>query len=215
MSSSQAKIKICGLTRYEDAALAARLGAWGLGFIFTDKSPRSCPVATAKEIIQQLDDDGFQVEKVGVFLNEPAQEINRIAAEVGLTVAQLHGSEAPQECSKVKIKVLKAVQQFNLDDPALLDAYHPHWLLMDAPRVGDNWGGTGHIADWQRAKNIAQNYPLFLAGNLGPDNIVQALNEVRPLGADLSSSVEVSPGIKDHNKLNHLFQVLKEAGYVG
>jgi phosphoribosylanthranilate isomerase len=213
MHSSAAKIKICGLTRYEDAALAARLGAWGLGFIFTDKSPRNCPVDVAREIIQQLEEDQLEVEKVGVFLDSPVTEVNSIAAEVGLSFAQLHGSESPEDCARVKVKVLKAIQQLKLDDADVLDAYSC-WLLMDAPRVGDNWGGTGHTADWHQAKTIAERYPLFLAGNLGVDNVIQALDEVKPLGVDLSSSVEASPGIKDHDKLKQLFLVLKEAGYV-
>ena len=89
MSSSRPRIKICGLTRYEDAALAAQSGAWGLGFIFTDKSPRCCTLKTAREIIRRLDEEKFEVEKVGVFLNESAAEINRIASETGLTFAQL------------------------------------------------------------------------------------------------------------------------------
>ncbi|MFQ5660307.1 MAG: phosphoribosylanthranilate isomerase [Gammaproteobacteria bacterium] len=213
MNSLTVKIKICGLTRYEDAALAAQLGAWGLGFIFSDNSPRSCPVKVAGEIIQRLEKDQIEVEKVGVFLDQPAEEVNRIAAEVGLTFAQLHGSESPVDCARVEVKVLKAIQQLNLNDPEILDAY-PYWLLMDATRAGDNWGGTGHIADWLQAKTIARRYPLFLAGNLGSDNIVQALEAVHPFGVDLSSSIEVSPGIKDHDKLRQLFHVLKDAGYI-
>ena len=212
MNSSTPKIKICGLTRYEDAALAAQSGAWGLGFIFSDKSPRRCTQKIAKVIIRRLDEDKFEVEKVGVFLNESAATINRIASETGLTFAQLHGSESPEECARVEIKVLKAIQHLNIDQKEVLDAY-PYWLLMDARRVGDNWGGTGHTADWDRAKMISQAYPLFLAGNLGPDNIIQALEEVKPLGIDLSSSVEKDYGVKDHDKIRKLFQVLNDAGY--
>ena len=214
MNSSPVKIKICGLTRYEDAALAAQLGAWGLGFIFSDKSPRACPPGRAREIILQLDSEGFDVEKVGVFLNESAETVNRIAADTGITVAQLHGTEAPEVCNKIDIRVLKAIQQLAFEDPQVLDLYHPHWLLMDAPRIGDKWGGTGHTADWDRARLIAKEHPLFLAGNLGPDNIVQALDRVRPLGADLSSSIEASHGIKDHDRLRRLFEVLQESGHV-
>jgi len=212
VNSSMPKIKICGLTRYEDAALAVQSGAWGLGFIFSDKSPRRCSLKTAREIIHRLDEEKFEVEKIGVFLNESADKINRIASETGLTFAQLHGNESPEECARVEIKVLKAIQHLHIEKKEVLDAY-PYWLLMDAPRVGDNWGGTGHTADWDRAKMIAQAYPLFLAGNLGPDNIIQALEEVKPLGIDLSSSVEKDYGVKDHDKIRKLFQVLNDAGY--
>lgn len=214
MSSSRVKIKICGMTRYEDAALATELGAWGLGFIFTDKSPRTCSLDAAAEIIQKLDADGCNVEKVGVFLNESAENINRIANEVGITVAQMHGTESAEECNKVNIKVLKAIQEFDPGDKQLLDSYKPHMLLMDARRVGDKYGGTGQKADWDQAREIAADYPLFLAGSLNPDNIVEALDKVAPLGADLSSSMEASYGIKDHEKMHRLFSALKSASYV-
>jgi phosphoribosylanthranilate isomerase len=212
MNSSAPKIKICGLTRYDDAALAAECGAWGLGFIFSDKSPRCCTTKAAGEIIRRLNEEKIEVEKVGVFLNESAETINGVAEEIGLTFAQLHGSETPEECAKIHINVLKAIQHLDINENAAIDAY-PCWLLMDAVRVGDNWGGTGHTADWSRAKKIATSYPLFLAGNLGPDNVVEALQEVRPLGIDLSSSIEKAHGIKDHDKLKRLFRVLKDAGY--
>lgn len=203
------------MTRYEDAALATELGAWGLGFIFTDLSPRTCSLEAAADIIQRLDADGATVEKVGVFLNESADNINRIADEVGITVAQLHGVESPEECSRViNIKVLKAIQEFDLSDRQVLDAYKPHMLLMDAPRVGDKYGGTGQKADWDQARAIAAEYPLFLAGSLNPDNIVEALDKVRPMGADLSSSLEASYGKKDHEKMHRLFSALKSAAYV-
>ena len=183
-----------------------------MGFIFSDKSPRRCTLNTAREIIRRLNEEKYEVEKVGVFLNESAQEINKIAAETGLTFAQLHGSESPEECARVDIKVLKAIQHLKLDEQESIDAY-PYWLLMDAARVGDTWGGTGNIADWDRAKTIARKYPLFLAGNLGPDNIIRALEEVKPLGIDLSSSVEKDHGVKDHEKIRRLFKVLNDAGY--
>lgn len=212
MNSSTLKIKICGLTRYEDAVLAAESGAWGLGFIFAEKSPRNCSPESVKEIIQRLNEDKIDVEKVGVFLNQPASEVNRVANETGLTYAQLHGNESPEECEKIQVKVLKAIQHLDITEEKALDNY-PYWLLMDAQRVGDNWGGTGQTADWNQARIIAESYPLFLAGNLGPDNVVEAIEQVKPMGVDLSSSIEKEHGIKDHDKLKHLFRVLKEAGY--
>lgn len=201
------KVKICGMTRYEDAKLAADLGAWGLGFIFADKSPRTCEVEQARAVCARLPAD---VEKVGVFLNERADRVNEIVAHVGLTYAQLHGMETPDYCRQIDAKVLKAVQHFDLDDFSLLDQYNCE-LLLDAPRVGDDWGGTGHKSDWGLAQKIAQKYPLLLAGNLGEDNVVEAIEAVRPMGIDLSSSVEKRPGIKDHEKIRRLFQVLRDA----
>lgn len=201
------KVKICGMTRYEDAKLAADLGAWGLGFIFANKSPRVCDVEQAKAVCSRLPAD---VEKVGVFLNESADRVNEIVDHVGLTYAQLHGMETPDYCRQIDAKVIKAVQHFDLEDFSLLDQYNCE-LLLDAPRVGDDWGGTGHKSDWSLAKRIAQKYPLLLAGNLGADNAVDAIEAVRPMGIDLSSSVEQSPGIKDHVKIGKLFQVLRGA----
>lgn len=199
------RVKICGLTRYEDAKLATDLGAWGLGFIFVDSSPRACTVERAKQIIRRLPSD---VQKVGVFLNEPAERVNRIVEEAGLTIAQLHGLETPDYCRRIEVPVLKAIQNFDLDDTDLLDQYGC-MLLMDAPRVGDEWGGTGHESDWNAARTIAAKYPLFLAGNLGATNIKRAIASVNPLGVDLSSSVEESPGVKDHRRLHDLFEVLQ------
>lgn len=197
-------VKICGLTRYEDAQLAADLGAWGLGFIFVEKSPRACKVEQARDICERLP---AQVEKVGVFLNESADRVNQIVERVGLSIAQLHGLESPEFCREIQVPVLKAIQNFDHSDFGLLDRFGCK-LLMDAPRVGDEWGGTGHESDWESARNIAKKYPLFLAGNLGADNIVRAIEAVSPLGVDLSSSVERSPGIKDPDKLRKLFSVI-------
>lgn len=201
------KVKICGLTRYEDALLAADLGAWALGFIFVESSPRACAVEQARRICKQLPQD---VEKVGVFLNEDADKVNRIVEQAGLSIAQLHGLETPEYCQQINAPVLKAIQNFDLNDVALLDRYGCT-LLMDAPRVGDEWGGTGHESDWERARSIAAKYPLFLAGNLGAHNVCNAIAAVHPLGVDLSSSVELSPGIKDADKLRELFRVITES----
>lgn len=199
-------VKICGLTRYEDAKLAADLGAWGLGFIFVESSPRACALEQAKRICDRLPKG---VEKVGVFLNEDTDKVNRIVEQVGLTIAQLHGLETPEYCQQINAPVLKAIQNFDLSDVALLGRYACR-LLMDAPRVGDEWGGTGHESDWEQARAIAAKYPLFLAGNLGPHNVSRAIDAVQPLGVDLSSSVELSPGIKDPDKLRELFRIIDE-----
>ena len=199
-------VKICGLTRFEDAKLAADLGAWGLGFIFVESSPRACSVEQAQRICEQLPKD---IEKVGVFLNEDADKVNRIVDQVGLSIAQLHGLDTPEYCQQIDAPVLKAIQNFDLNNFELLDRYGCR-LLMDAPRVGDEWGGTGHESDWQRARTIAARYPLFLAGNLGVHNVSQAIHAVHPLGVDLSSSVEVSPGIKNPEKLRALFRLIEE-----
>ena len=180
----------------------------------TDLSPRSCSYEAAAEIIRRLDADDIAVEKVGVFLNDSAENINAVAESTGITIAQMHGSESPDECNKVRIPVLKAIQELDLSDRSTLDAYKPHMLLMDAPRVGDKYGGTGHKADWDQARQIASSYPLFLAGSLNAENIVEALEKVEPVGADLSSSLEASHGIKDPEKIRNLFKVLKDASYV-
>ncbi len=209
-----AKIKVCGLTRYEDAALAAELGAWGLGFIFTDKSPRACDLEMARDIIRRLNAEHARVEKVGVFLNESAHNINAVAENVGITIAQMHGSESPEECSKVNIPVLKAIQELDVGNAEVLNRYRPHMFLMDAPRVGEKYGGTGQKADWEQARQIAKEYPLFLAGSLNAENIVDALEKVQPMGADLSSSLEASHGIKDPQKIRDLFKALENAGIV-
>jgi len=194
-------IKICGLTRAEDARLAWELGASALGFIFHEKSPRNVTTHQVAEIRRALPADAFCV---GVFVDRGADEVNAIAREVGLDAVQLHGRETPLQCAAMERPVIKAIRA---EDEDWLNEYHVSAFLLDAvhPTLA---GGTGLKADWLLAARIAKRARLILAGGLESSNVREALETVRPAGLDLSSGVEASPGVKDPDKLRALFSEL-------
>jgi phosphoribosylanthranilate isomerase len=191
-------IKICGLTRAEDALLAWNLGASALGFIFHAKSPRNVSASAVAAIRRRLPREAFCV---GVFVDRTADEVNAIARMAGLDAVQLHGRETPLQCAAVDLPVIKVI---HAEDEDRLNDYRVSAFLLDAahPTLA---GGTGLKADWQLAARIAKRTRLILAGGLDAANIREAFEAVHPAGVDLSSGVEASPGIKDPAKLRALF----------
>ncbi len=204
-------VKICGITRAEDAAAAAALGAGAIGFIFWPGSPRAVDPYRARRIAAAL--PPF-VTPVGVFVNQPEEYINAVASLVGLGAVQLHGDEDPAFAARLRRPVLKAVSQ-----PAEARAAS-RWprqvmLLVDAHDPVRR-GGTGAVADWTRAAALAAERPIMLAGGLTPENVLEAVARVRPFGIDVSSGVEAAPGVKDHDRLTALFARLRsEAAETG
>ncbi len=198
-------VKICGVTRVEDAEMAVSLGATAVGFIFWPGSPRRISTADAATISAALPDD---VWKVGVFVDAPADDIRRVIEDAQLTAAQLHGSETPAFAAALATRVIKALALERASEPAALDEWRGIPILLDAHDPVRK-GGTGRTIDWQRAGDIAAGREVILAGGLRPDNVVDAIARVRPYGIDVSSGVEVSPGVKDHDKLRTLFEALR------
>lgn len=199
------RVKICGLTRDEDAKAAQALGAWALGFIFYPKSKRYIPPDAAEKIVS-----GLKTQSVGVFVNQ-TDAVTGIAKLVGLRGIQLHGDETPDDCARVLDKftgiLIKAFRPESESDIARIAEYKGviHYALLDSA-AGGQYGGTGHTFDWSLAtKASAIGIPLILAGGLNEENIIAAVNEVKPFAADLSSGVESAPGIKDKSKLDALF----------
>lgn len=194
------KIKVCGITKTEDAILAAKLGAWAIGFIFYPKSPRYITPENAQKIADSVKNYGTKT--VGVFVNEKAENMNKIAEIVGLDFVQLHGFEDASECAKLNLPYIKNIR--NTDEMNIYsDAFA---FLVDAPD-SQNWGGTGKLADWNLAKEIKrQNKPLVLSGGLTLDNLEKALKEIMPDYIDISSGLEISPGIKNHEKMKEFFE---------
>lgn len=205
-------VKICGITRPQDAELAIGLGAHAVGFVFWPDSPRRIDPQSAKAIAAGVP---VGVAKVGVFVDETAEEIARVMDEARLDVAQLHGHESPEFCRELKARlsvprrVIKAiglknggvvnVSEFDSDIVLLLDAH-------DAERRG----GTGKTVNWDVARDIAAMRPAILAGGLNAANIKLAIRSVRPYGIDVSSGVESSPGIKDPNRMRSFFEALHD-----
>jgi phosphoribosylanthranilate isomerase len=194
------KVKVCGITRLEDAVAAAEAGADAVGFIFHKESPRYISPEDAATIARTL--PPF-LTTVGVFVNYPKSEVRDILLQSGLDVAQLHGDEDPGYCSMFP-RVIKALRidgphdidklkDYSCVSAFLLDAYHP-----------DAHGGTGLSFDWDIAARVTQR--IILAGGLTPDNVQKAVSQVLPYGVDVSSGVEEAPGIKDHDKIRRFIK---------
>lgn len=188
--------KICGITRLTDALHAVQHGATALGFVFWPRSPRYLAPERAAEIVGELPDI---VTVVGVFVNQPVDEIGRIAAAAGITAIQLHGDEPPAYASALAWPVWRAVSLTAMngtlagwpaDTTVLLDAHDP-----------ERRGGTGCRIDWRGAADIAKRRRVVLAGGLTPENVQEAIETVRPFGVDVSSGVEEAPGVKDFDKV--------------
>ena len=201
-------VKICGITRPEDADLAARLGAAWVGFVFWPRSPRFVEPETAAAILAGLPP---HVSGVGVFVDQAVDEVNAVADRVGLGAVQLHGRETTEACRRCRRRVIKAVRLSGGgagDDPdavwsgatVLVDAFDPVRM-----------GGTGRQVDWTRAARIARRRPLVLSGGLRAENVAEAVRQVGPYGVDVSSGVESRPGVKDPDRMRAFFAALAAA----
>ena len=199
-------IKICGLTNLEDALLATSLGADALGFIFYEKSGRFISPQEVRKITDQLP---AQVKKVGVFVNPPPELLSEYIAVSGINAIQLHGSETPEFCQKQEVEVIKCINLIN-EESVLLPKQYPtvQTFLVDAFDEHSR-GGTGKRADWRLARKVAEQYSIFLAGGLTPENVVHAVESVRPFGVDVSSGVEESVGKKSPSKMRRFVKALR------
>jgi phosphoribosylanthranilate isomerase len=192
------RIKVCGITRLDDARRAADLGVDALGFVFWRGSPRCVPPIEAASIAAAL--PPF-VARVGVFVDQPLEEMRSIAALVGLDAIQLHGDEPPALWAGVPGRCIKAVGVDVGFDAEAVAAWPAAVLpLLDA-RDPDRRGGTGRTIDWSRAALLSRARRVILAGGLDASNVGEAIAQVRPYAVDVSSGVERAPGIKDPDRL--------------
>lgn len=183
--------------------MAAQSGAFALGFVFYPLSPRVISAASVKEISSDVSAD---IWKVGVFVNQSIDEILTISQQAALTHVQLHGDESPeqvQELSQSGVNVIKALRISSESDLQKAAAYDC-LLLIDAAVPGV-WGGSGHQANWELAAELASQRQVILAGGLKATNLAAAAHAVNPWAFDLSSGVESSPGIKNHQEIQTLF----------
>jgi phosphoribosylanthranilate isomerase len=210
------KIKICGITNLDDARAAIEAGADMLGFNFYAKSPRYITPEMAGEIAAHLRrSDGQRPLLVGVFVNSPLEEVRSILEITQIDLAQLHGDEPVSVVEQLHGRGFKALRPTS-EEEAHMDAewFAPHGpnapvLLIDAYRK-DQYGGTGHMADWSIATKLAQQYPILLAGGLTPENVTEAIRQVRPWGVDVASGVEVAPGKKVAAKMRLFVERAKQ-----
>ena len=212
--SNRVRIKICGLTRIEDARLAAELGVEYLGFIFAE-SPRRVAAEAAGAILRTLEQErqgGMRpVERVGVFVNASGEDILSTARQASLTMLQLHGDENPDFCSQFELPVIKALRILDRGIFDLVRGYDIPYILLE-PYLPGKYGGTGVQANWQLASELVSTFPekrFFLAGGLGPGNVKAALSAVRPFAVDASSALENRPGIKDHQNMKSFIKAVR------
>jgi phosphoribosylanthranilate isomerase len=195
---TRTRIKVCGITRLDDARRAVELGVDALGFVFWPGSPRCVSADSAADIAAAL--PPF-VATVGVFVNQPLDEIAAIVSAVGLSAVQLHGDEGPDAWLRMPGRCIKAVGVGAGFEAAELERWPPRvWPLLDALDPARR-GGTGRIVDWSVAAGAARVRRVILAGGLDASNVGEAIARVRPFAVDVASGVESEPGVKDPGRL--------------
>ncbi len=204
------RVKICGITKLEDARLSVELGAHAIGLNFYEQSPRSITPAAAADIGDRV--SPF-VSIVGVFVNWEAAPVVALCRALHLHAAQLHGDESPKTVDEVAehIQVLKALRVGQGTPSSTYAQYRSAaGLLIDAAQTGQ-FGGTGTLANWHLARLVAQTHRVILAGGLTPENVAEAIRIVRPYAVDVASGVEARPGRKDPAKLRAFFDEVARA----
>lgn len=192
------RIKICGITRLEDALVAAELGADALGFVFHKPSPRYIEPEKAASIIGKIP---RLVTTVGVFVDLPAGQLREIVATAGLDRAQLSGAESPEYCRALDVSWIKGFRLATEEDLGQISAYGTGVDILLDSFVKGVPGGTGKKFNWEWAATARSHGRVILAGGLGPDNVAMAIRTAAPYAVDVSSGVEREPGIKDHEQI--------------
>jgi len=199
-------IKVCGICRQEDALAAAKAGAQAIGFVFAP-SPRQLPPQKARELARDLPKGLF---RVGVFVDEKPEEVERIARFVGLDLLQFHGTESQQYCSYFKGLPWGLIKAWRMEEDNF-DGVAAYKGLVSALLL-DSSAGSGRAFPWQKVREVPWDGKLILAGGLGSENVGQAIAEVAPWGVDASSRLESRPGCKDPDKVMAFVERALEAG---
>jgi phosphoribosylanthranilate isomerase len=200
-------VKICGITRLEDALAAAEEGAAAVGFIFVRTSPRRIEAAAAAEIIEKL--PPFLCP-VGVFVNERREDVMATIERTGIRCLQFHGEEPPADTAGFPVPVIKSFHVRDDFEPSMIASYPLPAYLLDTYAPGMH-GGTGKTFDWRKAQVASRYGRIILSGGITPENAALAVRTVRPYALDVSSGVESSPGVKDRRKIRELFENLRIA----
>jgi phosphoribosylanthranilate isomerase len=209
------RVKICGITNLDDAAEAVRLGAWAIGLIHFEGSPRFCEAGEAAAIGAAF---RRKCEVVGVFVNPELDEVAKAVENAGLTMVQLNGEEGPTFCAEAArrtgVKVIKAIHVSSAADVHGAEVFRTDYHLFD--RRGDGlWGGTGESFDWGLLAERRSEVPAILAGGLRPDNVAAAIAVTHPYAVDVASGVEAEPGRKDHAAMTAFFEAARTASVPG
>lgn len=203
------QIKVCGLTRVDEALGCEELGAHAIGLVFYPKSPRHVEKNQARGIAACLD---VSTRKIGVFVNETYDRMMSLSDHCGLTGVQLHGSESRELVERLKtngLLVLKAL--FDQGKPSFKDAgaYDPSGFIVECG-AGKLPGGNARAWDWAKARVLIKKHPVILAGGLTPGNVMTAMADGSPDAVDVSSGVESAPGRKDLNKVSSFVRTVNE-----
>ena len=212
----QPRLKICGITRLDDARYCAAGGADYLGFVMHPGSPRR----VEPDVVRGMSEWLHGVQKVGVFVDANPDVVNVVSADCGFDLVQLHGSEPPDYGNAIDVPVIKAFRISDSDDAdsirRMIDGYEDaaNYFLFDTRSPGAH-GGTGQVFNWNTLSGIQMPKPFFLAGGLGAGNVGDAVAQTSPYAIDVSSSVERSPGVKDFDLLSEFFSAFEHAAAHG
>lgn len=201
-------VKICGITRVEDAELAIALGADYLGLNFYPKSPRALGEAEAREIANAV---GGRIPLVGVFVNSPIAKVEGLAAKVPLDLLQFHGDETPEEIAPLGSRAIKALRFEESAGPPDLEAWGGTWGFLLEARHPRLYGGAGRSWRYEKIAGLTAGRRVFVAGGIRPETAVEALSLSRAWGLDVCSGVETTPGVKDAARLTKLFEEIRDA----
>ena len=210
------KVKVCGVTRLDDALGVIEAGADMIGFNFYPSSPRFLSPLRCASLVSALDERRVTVIKVGVFVNETVVRMLEIMSECGLDLAQLSGDEPPSTLDAFGSRGFKAIRPRDLEEAERLAQVFLHeklapMLLLD--RYSNRlYGGSGKTGDWELAAKVAKSERILLAGGLNPENVAEAVEKVHPWGVDVASGVEASPGRKDVKKVKKFIQAARQSG---
>ena len=204
------RVKICGVTNLDDGREAVRLGAWALGLIHHEDSPRFCEPAVAAQIGSEL---RRRCELAGVFVNPTLNEVEDAVANAGLSIVQLNGEEGPSFCTEAArrtgAKVIKAIHVASAADVHGAEVYRTDFHIFDTRR-GELRGGTGVAFDWELLAERRSDVPAIVAGGLTPENVATAIDVTHPYAVDVASGVEAEPGRKDHALLAAFFDAARD-----
>jgi phosphoribosylanthranilate isomerase len=209
------RVKLCGMTRREDAVAAADLGADAVGFVFWEQSPRTVSPEAVRDIVRALPPS---LDKVGVFVNGDLKRMAEIAAYAGLTTVQLHGDESPNVADVAGVATIKAIaapagalSAADAMEAAACQAgaWPDHITLLVDARDAERRGGTGRRANWAFANALTCMRPVILAGGISPETVIEAIHRVLPFAVDASSGIESSPGVKDRGRMRDLLAAVK------
>jgi phosphoribosylanthranilate isomerase len=216
MSQTPPRVKICGITNLHDAEMAVELGAWAVGMIFFQDSPRRCSPTEAERIVAAL---RRRVELCGVFVNAPLDHVVALSEDLGLSMLQFNGEEGPSFCAEATrrngARVIRAAQVSGPGDVRDLERFHVDFHLLDArsKQAGKQTlrGGTGETFDWSLVGLRRSKVPLILSGGLTAENVGEAIALTDPYAVDTASGTEGAPGRKDPERLRAFFAAVQEA----